>query len=394
MTRTLSRGQSALLGLVVLVCLAVGVWGLFRVTGKSGLWSDGYELTVVAADAHDVEPGTPVRVRGVEAGRVTGVDYADDEVHVRVRLDGKFRDKLFADASATVQTKGVLGVSVVDIKPGTAKAGPLPEPVIQSKPTVDLAQVTEKLSSVATRVDVILKEVQDGNGTLPKLLKDDDIYNDLKAASADTKKLVKNLDETTTALRGDAQKSMKGVNESVEAVRGELEGLKTFVRSGQEAVTAIKQDAEAVKAMPIVRSYVEDPVSALVRPDCTKDRVVYVPDALFEPGTSVLTADGKGRLDECAAWLNGHKEKNSEVVAAAFADPKATDLTAPAARALTKKQAEVVTEYFKDHGVHKMGWTTRRKVTPVGHGMDPSPVVEKEPLPAGRVEVILFVPRS
>jgi len=142
---------------------------------------------------------------------------------------------------------------VVDIKPGSPKAGPLEEPVIHSKPAPDLAQVTAKLDSVATRVDAVLKDVQDGKGTLPKLLKDDDIYNDLKSASADTKRLVKNLDETTTVLRGDAQKTLKAVNESVDAIHGELDGVKTFARSGQEAVTAIKQDAEAVKALPIVQ---------------------------------------------------------------------------------------------------------------------------------------------
>src|SRR5262249_17982604 len=163
-------------------------------------------------------------------------------------------------------------------------AGPLSEPVIHSRPTPDLTQVAVKLDSVATRVDAVLKDVQDGRGTLPKLLKDDEIYNDLKAASADTKKLVKNLDETTTTLRGDARKTLQGVNESMEAIRGELGGLKTFVRSGEEAVTAIKQDAEAIKGMPIVRSYVEDHVAALVRPDCEKDRVVYGPDQLFFPG--------------------------------------------------------------------------------------------------------------
>jgi phospholipid/cholesterol/gamma-HCH transport system substrate-binding protein len=393
-TRSLSRKQSAVLGLVVVACLAIGVWGLFRVSGKGGLWRDGYELTLVAAEAQDVEPGTPVRVRGVEAGRVVAVDYAEDEVHIRLQLDGKFRDRIYADATAGVQTKGILGVSVVDIKPGSAKAGPLEEPVIQSKPTPDLAQVTAKLDSVATRVDAVLKDVQDGKGTLPKLLKDDDIYNDLKATSTNAKKLVKNLDETTTALRGDAQKTLKSVNESVDAVRGELEGMKTFVRSGQEAVTAIKQDAEAVKSLPIVRSYVEDTVSILVRPDCDKDRVVYTPEMFFEPNSSVLTAAGKDRLNECAAWLNGQQQKKSEVVVAAFADPKSPDLTSASAKALTKKQAEAIAEYFKERGVHKMGYITRRKVTPVGHGFDPTPVVEKDPLPASRIEVILFVPRS
>src|SRR4029077_4935834 len=118
---------------------------------------------------------------------------------------------------AGVQTKGILGVSVVDIKPGSSKSGPLEDPIIQSKPTPDLAQVTAKLDSVATRVDAVLKDVQDGNGTLPKLLRDDDIYNDLKAASTDAKKLVKNLDETTTALRGDTQSTLKKVNDSVDA---------------------------------------------------------------------------------------------------------------------------------------------------------------------------------
>jgi phospholipid/cholesterol/gamma-HCH transport system substrate-binding protein len=158
-------------------------------------------------------------------------------------------------------------------------------------------------------------------------------------------------------------------------------------------VTAIKQDAEAIKSMPIVRSYVEDPVSALVRPECEKDRVVYGPEHIFQTGTSILTEEGKARLNECAAWLNGQRQKNSEVVVVAFADPKSPDLTAPGARTLTKKQAETIAEYFKERGVHKMGYVSRRKITPVGHGFDPSPVVEKEPLPASRIEVILFWPR-
>ena len=78
---------------------------------------------------------------------------------------------------------------------------------------------------------------------------------------------------------------------------------------------------------------------------------------------------------------------------ASFADAKSPDLTGPSARTLTKKQAEAIAEYFKERGVHKMGYVTRRKVTPVGHGFDPSPVVEKEVLPTTRVEVILFIPR-
>ena len=392
--RSLTRRQSTILGLVVCLGLAIGVWGLFRVTDRNGVWSMGYEVTVVATEAQDVAPGTPVRIRGIEAGKVTHVEYAGDDVHIRLKLDQLFRDKLHADASAIVQTKGIMGASVVDIKPGTSKAGPLSEPVIYAKPAPDLAEVTAKLSSVAGRVDAVLQDIQDGKGTLPKLLKDDAIYNDLKSTSTDMKKLVKNLDETTTALRGDAQTTMQNVDKSVAAVHAELDGLKGFVRSGQEAVTAIKQDAEAIKSMPIVRNYVEDHVAALVRPDFHKERMIYGPHGLFEPNTSILTEEGKGILNIYVGWLNDNKQKNSEIVVAGFADPKSPDLTGPAARLLTKKYAEAVAEYLKERGVHKMGVVSRRKVLALGFGFDPSPVVEKDPVPASRVEVILFVPRS
>lgn len=393
MNRSLTRRQSATLGFVVFLCLTIGIWGLFRVTDRNGVWSKGYEVTIVAADAQDVAPGTPVRIRGIEAGKVTQVEYAGDDVHIRLKLDQQFRDKLHADASATVQTKGIMGASVVDIRPGTTKAGPLPEPVIYAKPAPDLAEVTAKLSSVANRVDSVLQDVQAGKGTFAKLLKDDAIYNDLKAAATDSKKLVKNLDETTTALRGDAQTTMRNVDKSVTAVHAELDGLKTFVRTGQEAVTAIKQDAEALKSMPLIRNYVEDHVAALVRPDFHKERIIYGPHGLFEPNSSILTEDGKNYLNACADWLNDNKPKNSEIVVAGFADPKSPDLTGPAARLLSKKHAEAVAEYLKERGVHKMSVVSRRKVLALGFGFDPSPVVEKDPVPASRVEVILFVPR-
>ena len=393
MTRSLSRRQSAVLGLVVVLCLAVGVWGLFRVSGNSGFWSDGYELTVLAADAQDVEKGTPVRVRGIQAGQVVGIEDAGDGVRIRLRLDDKYSDRLYADASALVQTKGLLGVSVVDIKPGTSGAGPLRDPVVQAKPAPDLADVTAKLNSVATRVDSVLKEVQEGNGSLPKLLRDETVYNDLKATTADAKKLARNLDETVTAMRGDAQRTLTKVDAGVDAIHGELGEIKGLVRTGKDAATAIKQDAEAIKSLPIIRAYVEDHAAALVRPAHDKDRVVYRPEELFEPGTSILTEPGKGRLNECAGWLRGQKPKGSEIVVAALADPRATDQTSASASTLTKKQAETVAEYFKGQGVHKMGWVARRDVKAIGLGQDPSPVVEKEPLPAERIEIILFVPR-
>lgn len=394
MNAPLTRTKSILLGACVLATLVIGAWGLLRISDRSNRFRDGESISVLVSDAGDIEPGTIVRLRGVEAGRVESVQYENEGVRVLMRIDPRFTSFLFADASARIKSKGLFGTSLVEIFPGSESAGPLQERQIAFKPTPDLGEIASKLNSIASRVDGLLADVEQGKGTLPKLLKDDAIYNDLKAISSDSKKLVRNLDESVSGLRADASKSLAKIDKSMDQIHGEVEGIKDFVRSGQEAVTAIKQDAEAIKSLPIVRSYVEDPVSILVRPDCTRDRAVFVVSDLFEPGSSTLTPEGKTRLEESAGWLNGQTAKNSEVVVVAFADAKSPELLPPAAKTLTKKQAETVAEFLRERNVHKIGWFTRRKITPVGQGFDPSPVVEKEKLAPARVEILLFTPRS
>jgi hypothetical protein len=79
-------------------------------------------------------------------------------------------------------------------------------------------------------------------------------------------------------------------------------------------------------------------------------------------------------------------------VIAAFAEPSSN---ADYAHALTKKQSEAVLEYLRnEHRVHRIGWAwwSNRTVRSLPCGNMPTPVPEKEKLPASRVEVILFTP--
>jgi outer membrane protein OmpA-like peptidoglycan-associated protein len=131
----------------------------------------------------------------------------------------------------------------------------------------------------------------------------------------------------------------------------------------------------------------------LVRPDCERYRKVYAEGDLFVPGAAILTADGRRQLDEASGWLEGLKHKGSEVIVAAYTAPAEDPDTI---RALTQKQAEAVCNYLTNtHSVQKMGWFSwSRKVTALGCGSEPPPVPDKPPLPARRVEVIVFVPQG
>ncbi|MCE9534405.1 MAG: MlaD family protein [Planctomycetes bacterium] len=403
MSRSLSRWQSVVLGMIVLTCVATGVWALARIGTKGSLFGETHEMVVLVSDARDIDKGTPVRIRGVEAGKVVAIEYPEDEsgfIRLRVHLDPRFADRVFADATARIAGKGMLGTSFIAIQPGNSSTGPLTDQTLRAEAGPDLAEVTAQLSSVANRLDHVLKDVESGKGTAGKILRDDSLFNDLKSLSVETRQLVSNTNSAVTSLNqnaqttmSSAQKALDGIQSTLGIVQTEAAGIKEVVRSSKETLSAIRQDAETVKALPIVRNYITDEVKVLVRPTCVKDRVVYPDESLFETGQAVLTETGRNRIGEVAAWLRGQRQKNSDVVVVSFADPSDKNETAVSARELTKKRSEVVVALLKEQGVAKMGTFSSRAVTPVGLGTEPPPYVEKEDLAPGRTEVILFVPR-
>lgn len=393
MSHTLGRRQSIALGLAVLIALLFGGYGLARIADKQGFWSKSAELTVGFPEAHDLAPGTPVRIRGVEAGQVVAVEYPDtdepsSEVTVRLKVDEKYASRLYADARAEVHSAGVFGAKVIAIKPGTPAAGPLAGGHLRGAKPFDMTEAVAELRDTANEVkrlaaDVkatsseargLIKDVRESDGTFAKLVKDDDLYRDLKAMTGDTKALVKRTDQ------------------AVGSIQGEMANLKGFVSDGRDTLRSVKQGTDAISRMPIIRGYVEDSAALLVRPSHHRQRMTYNTADLFVGKSAILSDAGHVHLSAVVDWLRAGHPDNAELVVVAFCDPNDRDHTSASALETTKKQSEAVIDFLKAHGLHKLGWTTRRKMTPLGMGMTPSPVVEKETLPASNLQVLLYTP--
>lgn len=379
MSQSLTRRQAVLLGLTVLLAVAVLAFGLVRVGGKQGLWADTAEVTVQLAEPHDIAPGTVVRVRGVDAGRVVAVEYPADDgptaaVTVRMAIDAKFTGRLYADATAQVYATGLLGAKVIAVQPGTPAAGPLADGRLTAKETPDLTAAAAKISATADEVSQLVHEARTGNGTLAKLLRDDTLYREIAGLATDTRGMV--------VRAGGA----------IEAVEKKTEDVDRFVQDGRATLRSVKQGTDAVQGLPVIRGYVTDPAKLLVRPDRRKDAWPYDVADLFEPNTAVLTDDGRGHLSRLAELLRGVKGGQTEIVVAAVGDPAATHLTPEFVAELTKKQAEVVVQFLKEHKAHKTGWFSSRKATPVGLGRGPHPDPPHLPMTPAYVQVVLFSP--
>jgi hypothetical protein len=376
-TSPLSRRQSVLLGLTVLLAVGLLVGGLFVIGGKQGLFADRAEVAVRLREAHDISPGTAVRIRGVEAGSVTSVEHADDAaggVWVRMRIDRRHADRLCADATAQAFAPSPLGPKVMAIDPGRPTAGPLAGGELAARETPDLGAVVAKLDATADDAQALLKDVRAGKGSLGKLVTDDDLYADLAGLARDSRAFLKRADG------------------AVRAVEDKAADVDQLVADGRGAVKSAKQTADAVQSLPVIRGYVVDADRLLNRPDCRPAVFGYNAADLFEPGTAILSDAGRGHLANMAEGLRKVATKG-DVVVAAVHDPADRSLTDVQAGELTRKRAEVALDFLKSQKGLKTSWFTSRKATAVGLGTTPSPLATAESRAPSYVQVAVFAPQ-
>jgi phospholipid/cholesterol/gamma-HCH transport system substrate-binding protein len=347
-SRTLSRLQALVLGLIVLVGIALAVMGLFAVGSRGWFGKDPLHVRVGFREIRGVEVGTRVRIQGIDAGEVANIlppDSPDGPVVLRLALKSEYRRLVRASSTVQIVSEGMLGGKVLEIHRGQLKPGQNDEPAAED--ALLESESNTELADVLGQVKETLEGIRNGDGTLGKLARDPQAYY----------------------------------------------ALLELIRQGRDTITSIGQGAEAVKQMPLVRDYVEDAATLLVRPNCERNRQCFAEADLFEPGRAVLTTQGRERLDQVAPWLEGMKHKGSEVVIVAYADPHKS--SPKLARTLTRQQSEAVCDYLKrQHSIQKMGWFSSRKVVALGQGVNPPPAPERDPLPPSRIEVLVFVPQG
>jgi hypothetical protein len=378
---TLSRSQAIVLGLVIVVAVALGGLGLARIADKQGLWAETIELSAGFPEAHDVEPGTPVRIRGVDAGEVVAVEYPDhdgagSEVTVRMRLDGRFANRVYSDATAQVHGSGMLGGRVIAINPGTPGSGPLAGGRLRgvksfdvNEAVADARKTADEVRALAAETKGLVREIRDSNGTLMKFIRDDDLHGDVKSLIAKTDRAVDGLEK-------------------------QVNGLSGFVKDGRETLRSVKQGTDALGKLPIVRSYVENSTELMVRPDHEVRSWYFEPSSIFHHDRRTeLNDNGRVALNNVANEMKANGHKKAEIVVVAFCDPADTTQTSASATQLTRHQAEAVVNHLKACDVHKLGTFSRRKIIPLGMGMNPSPIAEPTPQPPALVQLLMFTPR-
>ncbi len=196
-------------GLFVLVGLLILAVGIFYVTG-AGFLGPKYRLKTFLPEVSGLSSGAPVRLDGVEIGNVEQIRLVPrvvgkppDRMHnieVDVRVDRKFQNDILTDSTATLVTEGLLGNRYVNIERGYTGT-PLKEgqaiPGSEEKAIKEVversADVLANLKALSEDIQDIVGTIQEGKGTLGKLLTDETAYNRLNSILAKGDKIVSSV---------------------------------------------------------------------------------------------------------------------------------------------------------------------------------------------------------
>jgi phospholipid/cholesterol/gamma-HCH transport system substrate-binding protein len=196
-------------GLFVLVGLLVLAVGIFYVTG-AGVFGPKYRIKTYLPEVSGLAAGAPVRLDGVEIGNVEQIRIVPREqgkppdhmhnIEIVMRLDRRYQSDVLTDSAASLVTEGLLGNRYVNITRGYTGV-PLKEgqavPGTEEKAIKEVversADVLANLKALSENVQDIIEGVQEGKGTLGKLLTDDQAYKHLNSILAKGDQIVGNV---------------------------------------------------------------------------------------------------------------------------------------------------------------------------------------------------------
>lgn len=377
MHREIGWPRALVNALFALAALGLAALGTLEISRRQWRWQETFTANAAFSSIAGLEVGARVFIQGLDAGAVEAITpptVPGGAITVRLRVDERLRPLVRSDATARIGTQGIVGAKVLEVLPGERDAAPLAaDHVLKGITPRDVADLLDSASKSLARVERVagaaetgLGEINDiaatirrGEGTLGRLVKDDEAYRRLLALS--------DRGETT----------LQDLSDNLSALKKTWPFTRYFDRRGFD-------DFDRV----------------LYQPRSDREMQVLTEADLFEPGLAILTQGGRQSLDQVASWFKAmNKPRTSEIVIAAFTDRAPRD-DEGLARILTQDQAEAVKAYLVEHHrLQSTGWfSPARKIAAVGFGTQTPRLPDAEAsivhLPARRVEVLVFTPRA
>ncbi len=228
-------GIFVFLGIIVLAFLTVTV-GRFQL-GKEA----GYRVYVLFDSAAGVDRNSPVRIAGVHVGTVERISLERGRAKVALRIPPDVQ--IYEDAKAYLRSEGLLGEKYIEISPGSEEKPRLGEEglIQQGDAPVSLDQVLSRLSGIGDDMKAVLGPLgQILKGIEPEKVRH--VVSNIETFSRDLPPLIADARETLGNFRDISTKLEQG-----EGTLGKLISDEEAYQDARKTLAALRDMAEKVQ---------------------------------------------------------------------------------------------------------------------------------------------------
>lgn len=195
---TLRLGVFIFLGTIILVI------GIFLLGNKESLFKSTFTVKTYFKNVEGLRTGAPVRLSGIDVGSVKDIKIVGDtsgKVEVTLRLIHEIHQFVKTDSKASIETEGLVGNKILILHIGSSSSAQVPEGgFIQSKESIGFAAIIEETQgalqytkAMTKDLSEIINKVNTGEGSVGKLINNDDLYNN-------TNRLINSADKSLGAI--------------------------------------------------------------------------------------------------------------------------------------------------------------------------------------------------
>ncbi len=213
------KSQNVKLGLFVVIASILFITAIYLIGNSDGLFKSTFTIHCAFDDVKGLQVGNNVRYSGINIGSVKKIKMQSaSQINVEMSIEQTVKQYMRKNATAVIETSGLVGNMVVNIMPIAGDA-----PLVNNNDFIisgSTSSINEIFSSVdSTLIDIniiahnlaeITNQLNKNNSILGLLINDDIMGESFKNTINDIKTASHNLNETSFALTKSMEDIQKG----------------------------------------------------------------------------------------------------------------------------------------------------------------------------------------
>ena len=197
------------LGLFVVIGFIIFALAIFLIGRQKHLFDPIFKLTTTFSNIGGLQVGNNVRFSGINVGTVDNINIINDStVRVDIIVKKSVQPFIKTDCQGTIGSEGIIGDKILIITQGSSSSKTVKDgQSIPSVEPVEMDAIIKSLNSTALNAEIIteqliemMAQINHGNGTIGRLIRDPQIANELKQTIVNLKESGDGISNTMEAV--------------------------------------------------------------------------------------------------------------------------------------------------------------------------------------------------